>query len=144
VSVPYADLYTALQTGVAEGWYGGAAVHSYLGFRDVIKYYYPMNIYAESEQWIINQRVWDALPDDQKELLQSTIADINKNSIKIAEEEELSYQKRLEEAGVKVFHYSADDLKATVDYVRKTVWPKLDNILGKELTEALIKEYSAK
>ena len=144
VSIPYADLYTALQTGVAEGWYGGAAVHSYLGFRDVIKYYYPMNIYAESEQWIINQQVWDKLTDDQKELFAGVIAEINKNSIKIAQEEELMYQKRLEDAGVKVYHYSPEELQATVVNVRKTAWPKLEQILGKELTESLIKEYSSK
>lgn len=142
VSVPYADLYTALQTGVAEGWYGGSAVHSYLGFRDVIKHYYAMNIYAESQQWIINQRVWDGLPDDQKKLLEETIAEINKNSIKIAEEEETKYQKLLEESGVKVYRYTADELKPMVEHVRKVVWPKLDGILGKELTEGLIKEYS--
>ena len=142
VSVPYADLYTALQTGVAEGWYGGSAVHSYLGFRDVIKHYYAMNLYAESEQWIINQRVWDGLSADEQKLLEETIAEINKNSIKIAEEEELKYQKLLEESGVKVYRYTAEELKPTVDHVRKVVWPKLNDILGKELTEGLVKEYS--
>ena len=142
VSVPYADLYTALQTGVAEGWYGGSAVHSYLGFRDVIKHYYAMNLYAESEQWIINQRVWDELPDDQKKLLEETIAEINKNSIKIAEEEEIKYQKLLEESGVKVHRYTAEELAPSVEHVRKVVWPQLDGILGKELTDGLIKEYS--
>ncbi len=144
VSVPYADLYTALQTGVAEGWYGGSAVHSYLGFRDVIKHYYPMNVYTELEQWVINQKVWDGLkPADQK-LIESTIAEINKNAIKIAEQEEMKYQKKLAESGVKVYKYTAKDLKPTADYVRKTVWPKLDKVLGKELTEALIKEYAGK
>lgn len=142
VSVPYADLYTALQTGVAEGWYGGSAVHSYLGFRDVIKHYYAMNLYAESQQWVINQRVWDGLPGDQKKLFEDTIAEINKNSIKIAQEEELKYQKLLEESGVKVHRYTAAELTRTVEHVRKTVWPKLGGILGKELTAGLIKEYS--
>ena len=144
VSVPYGDLYTALQTGVAEGWYGGSAVHSYLGFRDVIKHYYPLNIYAESEQWVMNEKLWNSLsPADQK-LIGSTIAEINKNSIKIAEKEELMYQKKLAEAGIKVHSVSAKDLQKTIDHVRKTVWPKLDKILGKELTEALMKEYTSK
>ena len=144
VSVPYADLYTALQTGVAEGWYGGSAVHSYLGFRDVIKQYYQMNAYTELEQWVVNQKVWDGLkPADQK-LIESTIAEINKNAIKIAEQEEIKYQKALEKSGVKVHRYSKAQLQPTVDYVRKNVWPKLDKVLGKELTEALIKEYASK
>lgn len=144
VSVPYADLYTALQTGVAEGWYGGSAVHSYLGFRDVIKQYYQMNAYTELEQWVINQKVWDGLKPAEQKLIESTIADINKNAIKIAEQEEMKYQKALEKSGVKVHRYSKEQLQPTVDYVRKTVWPKLDKVLGKELTEALIKEYASK
>ena len=144
VSVPYADLYTALQTGVAEGWYGGAAVHSYLGFRDVVKYYYPMNIYTELEQWLINKKTWDGLsPSDQK-LIESTIAEINKNAVKIAEQEETMYQKNLSEAGIKVFKITPEQLKPTVDYVRKMVWPKLDKVLGKELTQELIEEYAKK
>ena len=142
VSVPYADVYTALQTGVAEGWYGGSAVHSYLGFRDVLKHYYVMNAYTETTQWIMNERVWDGLPDDQKKLIEETIAEINKESIKIAEEEELKYQKLLEESGIEVHRYTSEELKPTIEHVRKTVWPKLDGILGKELTESLMKEYS--
>lgn len=144
VSVPYGDLYTALQTGVAEGWYGGSAVHSYLGFRDVVKHYYPMNIYAESEQWVMNEKLWKSLTPDQQKLIESTIAQINKNSIKIAEKEELMYQKKMAEAGIKVHPISAKELQKTIAHVRKTVWPKLDKILGKELTEALIKEYASK
>ena len=54
------------------------------------------------------------------------------------------YQKKMAEAGIKVHPISAKDLQKTIDHVRKTVWPKLDKILGKELTEALIKEYAAK
>jgi len=30
VSVPFAELYTALQIGVADGWSGGAAMVNYL------------------------------------------------------------------------------------------------------------------
>jgi TRAP-type C4-dicarboxylate transport system substrate-binding protein len=142
VTIPYSDLYTALQTGVAEGWFGGSAVHSYLGFRDVVKHYYPMNFYAESEQFIISQKVWDKLSDGQKKLLSDSVDEICKNSIAIAEQEDKMYMKKLEEAGVKVYQYTAKDLDATVAYVRKNVWPKLGDILGKDLTEALIKEYS--
>lgn len=40
-TIPYADLYTAMQTGVCNGWIGGTPQLNYSDFRDVIKYYVP-------------------------------------------------------------------------------------------------------
>src|SRR5690606_3013456 len=47
VSIPYAELYQALQTGVADGWAGGPPVANYHDVSDVIKHYYQYNDWFE-------------------------------------------------------------------------------------------------
>ena len=47
-TIAYADLYTAMQTGVCDGWIGGTPQLNYSDFRDVIKYYVPYNVFAEN------------------------------------------------------------------------------------------------
>lgn len=42
-TLPYAELYTALQSGTVEGWTGGHAPINYLQFGDVITHYYQYN-----------------------------------------------------------------------------------------------------
>jgi hypothetical protein len=47
-TIAYADLYPALQTGVADGWIGGTAALNYFGFRDIIKEFIPYRAYVEA------------------------------------------------------------------------------------------------
>lgn len=47
-TISYADLYTALQTGVVDGWTGGMPQLNYTDFKDVINHYVHYNMFAEN------------------------------------------------------------------------------------------------
>ena len=86
VSVPFAELYTALQTGVADGWSGGPAIVNYLQFRDVIKYFVVNNNFFENTSYLMSDKTWASLsPEDQK-LISDAVADLSMKSFDIAEE----------------------------------------------------------
>ncbi|MBN1333349.1 MAG: TRAP transporter substrate-binding protein DctP, partial [Synergistales bacterium] len=106
VTVPYAELYTALQTGVAEGWTGGSPVHSYQGFRDVIKYYYQINEYIETESYLVSSKVWEQLsPEDQK-IIADACERAAAHSIEISEKEDREYFEKLKEAGIEGYWFT--------------------------------------
>ena len=42
-----------------------------------------------------------------------------------------------------VYVYTAEELTPINERVKKVVWPKLDKLLGKELTNDLMKQFAA-
>ena len=141
ISVPYAELYTALQTGVAQGWSGGPPVLTYLSFRDVIKNYYQYNSHLESECWLINKNLWDSFsPEDQK-MFMDVIAGLQAKSTEIAQQDDTEYLEKMREAGIAVNTFSNEELAALADYTRETTWPRLRDRLTPEIMDELAKQY---
>jgi TRAP-type C4-dicarboxylate transport system substrate-binding protein len=141
VSVPFAELYTALQTGVADGWSGGPAILNYLQFRDVIKYFVVNNNFFENTSYLMSAKKWASLsPADQK-LIGDAVADLSMKSFDIAEEGDAKYQKMLADAGIEVVKLTDDELKAWADNCRKVTWPTLEERLSKELIDELKAQY---
>ncbi|HBW37521.1 TRAP transporter substrate-binding protein DctP [Desulfosporosinus sp. BICA1-9] len=141
VTVPYAELYTALQTGVADGWSGGTPVSNWLGFRDVLKYYIPVNNFVENTSYVMNLDLWKSLSAEDQKIIADTTAELSTESVDISQKSDKQYMDEMKKAGIKVIELSDADLKTLADQTRKTSWPKLNNRLGKEIMDGLLKEY---
>lgn len=141
VSVPFAELYTALQTGVADGWSGGPALVNYLQFRDVIKYFIVANNFFETTSYMMSDKLWKSLSPEDQNLIQSAVTDLQVKSFKISEENEVKALGLLEKAGIEVVNLSDAELKAWADRCRKVTWPKLEARLSKELLDELKSQY---
>jgi TRAP-type C4-dicarboxylate transport system substrate-binding protein len=141
VSVPFAELYTALQTGVADGWSGGPAILNYLQFRDVIKYFLVNNNFFENTSYLMSSKMWNELDAADRTLIADAVADLSLKSFEIAQEGDEKYQQLLSEAGIEVVKLSDEELKAWADHCRKMTWPKLEARLSRELIDALKAQY---
>lgn len=142
VSLPYAELYTAMQTGIAHGWSGGQPAINYFGFKDLIKYYYHYQTYFENSGWCMNLDLWKSLSPTQQGIIANIIDDLSKKSIDNAKEQDHLYMNKMAEEGIKVITFNELELKAMADYTRKISWPKLEDRLGKEVLSNLMKEYN--
>lgn len=141
VSIPYAETYTALQTGVCEGWTGGPPVLTWLNYRDVIKNYYQYNCYLETESWLINKDLWNKLsPEDQK-LFMDTAQKLQLKSVAVSEREDKEYLQKLRDFGMEVTTFSEEELATVAAKVREVAWPKLEKRVSSEIMAKLKAQY---
>lgn len=141
ISVPFAELYTALQTGVADGWSGGPAMVNYLQFGDVIKYALMCNNFFENTSYLMSMEVWNNLSEKHQKILADASAKISKESLIVSEENDKIYPAKLTEKGIEVIYFNDEELKAWADHCRKVTWPKLEERLTKEFIDRLLLDY---
>ena len=137
VTIPYADLYTALQTGVCDGWMGGTAELNYVSFRDVIKYLYAVNQQMENNSGIINKDKFNSLPADFQAALAKAFAEETAASFGRAQSTDERNFKLLSDYGIKIIVLSQDELNALADTVRTNTWDKVFEMYGPDAKAAV-------
>lgn len=138
-TIPYSDVYQALQTGVCEavGGYPVAAANTIL--RDVLKYWYNTCWAVEALGFTISEKTWSKLsPEDQK-VLQAAVDKATTASIKGADAEDEKNMKEMEAKGIKVYRYTAKELTANSAACIES-WQKLASAYTPQLLEELRKE----
>ncbi|MDR1043868.1 MAG: TRAP transporter substrate-binding protein DctP [Candidatus Adiutrix sp.] len=139
VTINWADVYTAMQTGVCDGYIGSSAVLVYYTFRDLTKFYYEMRAYSETLSYVINQDTWAKLsPEHQKAIYDACQRQAAK-SIETAANNEKTYQQKMaDEYGVKIVIPSQEEIDRLADYIRQNVWPKFEKAYGQDLIQGLL------
>jgi len=141
VSIPFAEIYTALQTGVADGWSGGPINVNYLQYRDVIKHFIVSNNFFENTAYLMSGETWEKLTPEQQKIVSETANEMSAKSLEILEREENNYLKEMEKLGINVVRFNDEQLKVWADHCRSVSWPKMESRLGKEIIDELQKGY---
>ena len=141
VSIPFAELYTALQTGIADGWSGGPAMVNYVQFRDVIKHFIACNNFMESNSYMMSKQVWNKLSPEHQKIIQDAALEISAKSFDLAEADDAKYIVELEKAGINVVKFTPEQLQAWADLCRKVTWPKMESRLTKPVIDDLLQDY---
>jgi TRAP-type C4-dicarboxylate transport system substrate-binding protein len=131
-NIPYADTYSAIQTGVCDGWIGGSSQINYLSFRDVIKYYIPYNCLFDQTAYLINKKLWEKMNEADRKILMDAVNPEADKSFADSVSEDLEFQKKLQESGVKIIQISDKDKAALAKHIQEKTWPKLAEIYGAE------------
>ncbi|WP_317854551.1 TRAP transporter substrate-binding protein DctP [Chakrabartyella piscis] len=137
-TIAYADLYSALQTGVADGWLGGSAYVNQTSFGDVIEYFADNRYIHELVVTIVNKDTFESLTEEEQSIIKETFA---AEALVVADLREVLDDQALvdmEAAGIEVYVPTEEELAAAADYFRADVWPKFESVLGTELMEGLI------
>lgn len=140
-TIPYAETYSALQTGIADGWVGGPPNLNYMWFRDVIKVYLQYNNSFESTSYVMNLDLWNSLSADDQKIIADAFSEQCQESYTLAEEDDRLHREKLKEAGIEVVEFSQEELEAFANHVREVSWAKLKKNLTPELVDGLIESY---
>ena len=137
--INWAELFTAMQTGVIDGFVGGHAPTCYEQFRDVIKYYIQINNFFESAGISINKAKFESLSERQQNALREAAVWAFNESIARGEEEENEYMDLMTEYGIEVIKPDPSILADWAKKCREEVWPQLKESIGNdEIYEGLV------
>ena len=138
--IPYAEAYSAIQTGIANGQMGGPPFQAWQ-FKDVNKVWVQYNDFFESWWFAINMDLWNKIsPEDQAVMLKAAQEESEIQWGRADQIDEEYRQKLVKEYGWEIVTFSQDQLNAIANHVRKTVWPKMEGIVGKDLMDRIYKE----
>jgi tripartite ATP-independent transporter DctP family solute receptor len=134
VHMAFGEVYTALQTGVADMAENG--INNYL----INKHYEPAPVLSLTEHeannaaLFISDKAWSSLNDEQKKWVQAAADEVSKNEPKIAFDLEHQALAKLQKMGVKVV---SDVDKSGFSQISKPIQDKLANDLGPNAVKVL-------
>lgn len=136
--MPMTDVFTGLQQKTVDGQDSPLLNVIGYGWHNVQKYITLSNHQWNGQMVITNEKVWNKIPDEYKEI----IIEAEKNAVaaerKTAEDMDLGYIKTCEEAGVEVIQLTPEQTKPFKEKMMP-VWQQFEDRIGKDLIEKVDK-----
>jgi len=138
ITVPYAEVPTAIQTKVVDGWVGGTPNINYAWVGEIINFMYVNYIHAEATSYVVSQKTLDKLSPEDAETVIAVFQEQSMKSFTLAQENEEVYKKKLaDDFDVEVVEFTPEQIDAYANFVREKTWPKLEELLTKELMDGM-------
>jgi TRAP-type C4-dicarboxylate transport system substrate-binding protein len=138
--IAFSEAFTSIQTGIVDGAIGSGGEGYYNSFRDVTKYYLPVNSQFEIWWLQMSMDVWNDLSDDEKSVIEAAAKKFEDDRWNVAPEEELNYVELLKENGAVIIEFTDAEYHAMAEKVRAEVWPKIKQEYGAELFDKITKK----
>jgi len=137
-SIPYADLFPALQTGIVDGWIGGGPELNYTGFRDAIKYYYDYKYIDDTFGMFMNLKLFNSMPAEYQAVITDVFKAKSIEAIDAQQAKDDQFLKDLAAYGIEVIIPTQAQRNEMAAYMREHGWPKLEDMFGADVMAALI------
>ena len=131
-SVNWSELFTALQTGVVDGFVGGHPPAVYDQFRDVVKYYLQINDFFEVATISINNNTFNSLSESQQAALEEAAAWAFDESVANGEATENEYLQKMSDYGIEVIKPDESVLQNFAEHCRTEIWPELRSSINND------------
>lgn len=140
--LPWAEVFTALQTGVIDGNYGSAAEPTYTQLRDVIKAYFAVNVQADMFFLLINRDIFERLPEKDREIMAKIADNLEKSRFTKAKEEQDMWEQRLADSGIAIYRPSAEQSAELQKKIQDEVWPKISEQFDKSYYDRMMNAWA--
>lgn len=131
----FGDLFTALQTGVVDGYEVNPESTWSNGTYEAIKYGLKSNHMFASSVVIISQSVFDRLDDEQKAIVLEAADNAVALNDEIAQSSEVDYENKLIEAGLIINDLSAEEQQKFAEVVQPLYEEYYDIVGGKDFVD---------
>ncbi len=140
-TIPYSDLYAALQSGVADGWIGGSALVNWESFRDVIKYFVDCRAVNECIPITMNKKLLNSMPEEYQKIIRDTFLEAAERVADERESQEAQAVADLKEYGIKIVTGTDAELAKLSENIRTNVWNQMTDLIDKEIIDKLCETY---
>src|SRR3546814_1309150 len=128
--LPWAELYTGMQTGIVDGVIGGTAENQYESFKDVTKMWIQYNDHFEPFYLIASKATFGSLPAEDQKIIADVAQEMTLASMDAMQERDRRYLEALRDAGIEVVILSKEELEAFARIAREEVWPQITEEIG--------------
>ncbi|MCR4819455.1 MAG: TRAP transporter substrate-binding protein DctP, partial [Fretibacterium sp.] len=114
-TVPYADLYMALKTGVADGQENPWVNVVGMKFYEVQKYFTGVNYQFHPDPFYVNAEWWNTLPAEFREIISKAAKEMGEYNDQLIDQNSEAARQTIIKSGAEVYMPTAEELKAFQD-----------------------------
>ena len=131
-TVPWAELYTGMQTGVVDGQIGGTPEMALENFKDITDTWIQYNDHFEAAWFFINRERYESLSEEHQKVLLDVAQEITRDRFEQVREADAKFLQVLRDAGVNVVTFDDATLEKLAAVARADVWPDIQGEIGEE------------
>jgi TRAP-type C4-dicarboxylate transport system substrate-binding protein len=139
-STQFAELFSAMQTGVVDGDMGAGMESTYLRYRDVVSALYEI----PNEFWlldlVVSKKLWDSFDDKTKQIFIDAYEAERESVYQAALASWDDYKQKLIDSGINIVSPNPDEIKFMNQVAFDYAWPEARKVLDGEVLQA-IREY---
>ena len=129
VGMPFAEVYTSIQTGIVDGQQGGGTMQAYI-FKDIQSTYLHYKDYIEPIWYVVNNDSWASLTEEDQQIISETAQEMQNEQAAYVETMDQKYMQMLRDYGWTVLEPTDAEWARMQQVVFEEVWPKLTPIIG--------------
>lgn len=143
-TIPYADLYPAMQTGVCDGWVGGTPFLNNEAYADVIKTYIDYRYICEIQGTFINKELLASMPQEYQDIIRDTFREEAATLLDNRETMDQEAMQAMADKGINVIVPTDDEFATIVEHFKANVWPDLIDAIGTDEMDVVLADLEAK
>ena len=137
VPIDWAEVYTAIQTGVVDGDSSNVIYWDYEYFRDQLNYFVHSKHNFASNALLMNNDTWQQLDEEDRKIVESAAQEVIAEQFKVAKKEDDYWIGKAQEAGIEYITPSQEQTLAWIERVRAEVWPQVEKAVGKPIMDKI-------
>ena len=114
-SIPYADLYMGLKTGIADGQENPWVNVVGMKFYEVQKYFTQVNYQFHPDPFYVNAEWWNSLPEEFRTIISEAATNMGTYNDQLIDENSEAAKQAIKDSGAEVYEPTEEELKAFQD-----------------------------
>ena len=138
-TVPYAEVFSSLQTGILDGDSGSGPEGVYIAFKDAVGGYIEyLNMFVMLD-FVVSEKAWNSFDAKTKKIVSDSF-DAEKESVYLEAKKSYNvYLEKLRNEGVKIITPTKAQLDFMDDLARKESWPVCAKYTGQKVLDDIQK-----